>query len=119
MSAVFENSQRDGDGVLYDPPMTSKRGNFHGRYLTPKVPPRGALRTNFRLLDCLLTVAPHTDADYMTAARIGEFAVVDVVTFEKAWFDMPPECTPEMVTVMVESCFMSKAYRVGNKLWFV
>ena len=105
--------------VICDPQPTNKRGSFHGHYSLPqsqriaKTPPR------YRLLDCLLAVAASDDPEYMQPAGNGEFAVVDVITKEKAWFDMPPDCVPEMVTEMIEGCFLCSAYRVGNKLWFV
>ena len=51
--------------------------------------------------------------------REGEFAVVDVVTKEKAWFEMPYGATPEIVRALIEGHFDAPAFRVGPKLWFV
>jgi hypothetical protein len=119
VSAVFCGSNRDADGILFDPELTPGRGNFHGRYLFPKTKESDVRERGPRLLDLLLCVAPGNDPEYMDAPKAGEFAVVDVVTKEKAWFEMPYGCTPEIVKSMVESCFQCSAYRVGNKLWFV
>lgn len=94
------------------------RGSFHARYIVPKEA-RHANQTTPRLLDCLASVAPYGDPDYMEYPTAGQFVVVDVVTQEKAWFEMPYGATPEMVTGMVSSSFNATAYRVGPKLWFV
>ena len=103
---------------LIEPELTALRGSFHSRYSLAKEK-RLCTTTGVRLLDCMLCVAPYGDPEYFDAPGAGEFAVVDVVTKEKAWFEMPHGCTPEMVTGMIESTFAATAYRVGNKLWFV
>lgn len=106
--------------VLIEPEVTAHRGTFHERYLKAKDVRDHTSRVVWpRLLDCLVCVAQSDDPEYMQACDKGEFAVVDVVTKEKAWFEMPFNATPEIVTAMVESHFGASAFRVGPKLWFV
>ena len=98
----------------------SARGGFNGRYARAKAEEKNSPHyEGIRLLDCLLSVAASDDPDYLLSPAIGEFAVIDVVTKEKAWFEMPHGCTPEIVTSMIQSCFNANAQRVANKLWFV
>lgn len=96
----------------------SKRGSFHTNYALSKER-RPVGRFTARLLDCMLAVAPHDDPDYFENPGPGEFAVVDVVTKEKAWFDMPHGATPEIITGMIENTFAASAFRVGPSLWIV
>lgn len=96
--------------------MTYPRGTFHQSYSAPKSQIKGDVH---RLLDCLLAVAPLDDADYLTAPKEGEFAVVDTWSKEKAWFEMPAGCTPEQVAGMIASSFNAGAYRISNKVWCV
>jgi hypothetical protein len=103
---------------LMEPEVTARRGNFHVRYAADKAT-RTPNQTGFRLLDLKLSVAPFGDPEYHAHAMAGEFCVVDVVTREKGWFEMPHGCTPDMVTGMVASTFNATAYRVGPKMWFV
>lgn len=105
-------------GVLRDPHPGCKRGNFHQRYLLEQAK-LDHRHDGWRLLDCLLVVVPETDPDYFDEPDAGEFAVVDVLTREKAFFDMPHGCTPAKVTEMARSHFASMAYQVGPELWFV
>lgn len=104
-------------GVELIDPTPGFRGTFQARYAQPQ--DRRTVDKYHRLGDLLLVVAATDDPQYMTAAQPGEFAVVDVLTKEKAWFEMPHGCSPAMVTAMVESHFNSTAFRVGDKLWFV
>lgn len=103
---------------LIEPELHAHRGSFHARYAKPKAE-RTPDQKGHRLLDCLKAIAPSDDPEYFMPAAAGEFAVVDVVTKEKAWFEMPHGCTPDMVTAMITSTFNADAFRVGNKLWFV
>jgi hypothetical protein len=73
----------------------------------------------WRLMDLCLCIAASDDEDYLRCADPGEFAVVDVVTKEKAWFEMPFGATPHNITALIESHFNVSAIRVGEKLWFV
>lgn len=101
-----------------EPELHRHRGTFQTPHTIPKSDRvLGVMR--FRLGDCLLFVAPTDGPDYFTPAHAGEFCVVDVVTKEKAWFEMPIGASPEMITGMIESHFDSSAFRVGNKMWFV
>ncbi len=96
----------------------SHRGGFHYSYavgvsqrsLRSKVP---------RLLECLLCVAQLGDPEYHDACEPGEFAVVDFMTKEKAWFERPPGATNEVVTGMVESTFAAVALQVLPSVWIV
>lgn len=99
-----------------EPEFVHTRGTFHGRYLTPK-DKRPCTSTGPRLLDHLLSVAASDDPEYLRGPGNGEFAVIDVVTKEKAWFEMPHGCTPETVTGMVASCLNATPLRIGNKVW--
>ncbi len=101
---------------LRDPENHAGRGSFHSRYLRDSDKRPGKTP---RLLDCLIAIAATDDPDYFDAPEAAEFAVVDVVTKEKAWFEFPYGCTPEMVTGMIESTFASEAFRVGEKVWLV
>lgn len=103
---------------LHEPEITVRRGTFHMRYALPKEK-RAMNADGVRLLDVLLVVVPSDDPEYFDTPEAGEFAVVDVVTKEKAWFEMPYGCTPDVVTGMVSRHFATSAYRVGPALWFV
>lgn len=101
---------------LIEPEAHATRGNFHCKYAVQRVP-QG--RAHIRLLDCMVTCASHGDGDYFESSGPGLFEVVDVVTREKAWFEMPYGSTPETITRMISSHFDSTAFQVGNKTWFV
>lgn len=103
---------------LEEPPRVL-RGTFHMSYAIAKEDRHKARAKWPRLLDCLRCVAQSDDPEYFLEAMPGEFAVVDVVTKEKAWFEMPYGCTPEIVQAMVEGHFAAQAFRVGEKLWLV
>lgn len=104
---------------LIEPIVTEHRGNFHQRYVIP-AEKRHPIYAKFpRLLECMRCVAQSNDPEYFDEPDAGEFAVVDVVTKEKAWFEMPHGATPEIVHALIEGHFGSAAFRVGNKLWFV
>lgn len=106
---------------LHEPVITERRGDFHRPYALDKnrpYQPASEGRTP-RLMDHVMAVVASEDPDYMTDPAPGEFAVVDVVTKEKAFFEMPYGATPEIVTGMVSSHFAANAVRVGEKLWFV
>lgn len=93
------------------------RGTFHQRYSQASNKEPG--RTNYRLLDCMLTVAPLGDPDYLLPPKDGEFAVIDTWSKEKAWFEMPFGCTPDMVDAMIASSFNAGPFRISNKIWCV
>jgi hypothetical protein len=115
-------SARDSfEGVeLVEPDHTRDyaRGNFRQRYaITGDNLPKN--RTGWRLMDLCLAIAESDDAEYFADIEAGEFSVVDVVTKQKAWFEMPYGCTADQVTGMVSSHFNASAFRVGEKMWFV
>lgn len=104
---------------LIEPDIRAHRGNFHGTYVVKKENRHKGYAKWPRLLDCMVCVAQSDDPEYFDEPDAGEFAVVDVVTKEKAWFEMPFGCTPEIVHAMIEGLFGAPAFRVGSKLWFV
>lgn len=103
---------------LIEPELHRHRGTFQSAYAVSTVDRNGLNRGN-RLGDFLQCIAQSDDPEYFTPALNGEFCVVDVVTKEKAWFEMPYGATPETITGMIASHFDSTAFRVGNKMWFV
>ena len=103
---------------MQNQPHIGKRGNFHSRYFFPR--DDFDLRKKLpRLLDCMIVAAPPGDPDYFAACDPGEFAVVDVDTKEKAWFEIPAGATPEVLTGMIESHFACSALHVAEFLWVV
>lgn len=104
---------------LIEPELHQARGSFHGAYVIPKERRDRRYAAFPRLLDCMVCVAASDDPEYMDAPDAGEFAVVDVVTKEKAWFELPYGATPEIVHALIEGHFGAQAFRVGDKLWFV
>lgn len=107
--------------ALVEPREGVARGRFNSVYLIKKGDryALGRAQRRLRLLDCMKAVVDETDPDYLGGANVGEFAVVDVVTREKAYFEQPEGYTPELISEMVESHFASRAFRVGHRLWFV
>lgn len=105
------------ESELFEQPKPT-RGGFHVSYSLPK-DQRHPLTMSFRLLDCLRVVMASDDPAYLSVPLVGDFAVVDMLTKEKAHFEMPYGCTPGMVTAMVESTFNAPALRVANKVWVV
>ena len=105
-------------GDMFSDPAQTLRGTFHARYSVPK-DQRPCTSTMHRLLDCLLTWAAEGDPDFLASPRSFEFAVVDVVRKEKAWFEIPAGYTPEMITGMISSSFNATTCQVGKRIWFV
>ena len=97
---------------------TYPRGTFHQAYALPKntEPNR---EKHHRLLDCMLAVESLDGPGYLTAPKDGEFAVIDTWTKQKAWFEMPEGCTPELVSGMIASTFNAGAYRIAARVWCV
>jgi hypothetical protein len=104
---------------LVEPDLRQRRGTFHDSYVIAKDARHKGYAKWPRLLDCVKCIAQSDDPDYFQGPEAGEFCVVDVVTKEKAWFEMPYGATPEILTALITSHFASDAFRVGNKLWFV
>ncbi len=103
---------------MQNQPVIGKRGNFHNTYLIPREDLSWRKKWP-RLLDCMFVAMASDDPDYFDAREPGEFAVVDVETKEKAWFEIPAGATPEVLTGMVESHFACSALRVDEFLWVV
>lgn len=103
--------------TLQEPGRYITRGNFQRPYVTKAADRRH--RAGHRLMDLLTVVVPESDPEYLVPPEAGEFCVVDVVTREKAFFELPAGITPEQVTGMASSHFDSTAFRVGPALWFV
>lgn len=95
-----------------------QRATFHSRYVGAA--DRRDKRQKWpRLLEGLVCVVYCGDPRYLDPCDEREFAVVDRVTKEKAWFEMPSGATPEDVTGMIESTFAAPALRVDRLLWIV
>ena len=94
------------------------RGTFHSHYAVARSnEPRNFKRP--RLLECLLTIVPFGDAGYFGPYAENEFAVVDMDTNEKAWLEIPPGSTPEILHRIIESHFARLARRVTESVWVV
>lgn len=99
------------------PEYEARRTGFHTtRSVNPET---RSPRKSTRLMDYCLGTLDIGDADYLTEITPAEFAVVDMQTGEKGWFEWQQGTTPEEVTGMVESCFNSAARRVAFRLWAV
>ena len=96
----------------------AQRGTFHDSYIIP-AGHRDRQNKPPRLLDCLLCVAQRDDPQYFFPCEESEFAVIDSVTKEKAWFELPAGASPEALTAMIEKAFALPALRVAPKLWVV
>lgn len=94
------------------------RGTFHDRYLIP-ADIRDRRNPFPRLLECVLCLAQSDDPEYFQACEIGEFAVVDTKTGEKAWCEIPDGTSTANITAIVESHFAVKAHQVDQSLWVV
>ena len=103
---------------LIEPTVGQARGSFRSVYAFKKDEPYRHGK-GLRLLDCLICFWDHESGAYFNAPGAGEFCVVDVVTKEKAWFELPFGATPETITAMIRSHFAADAFRVGDRLWFV
>ena len=94
------------------------RGTFHSRYAMARSNEPGNNKRP-RLLECLLTVVPFGDSTYFGPCAANEFAVVDMDTGEKAWLEIPPGYTPEILHRIIESHFARLARRVTESVWVV
>lgn len=104
---------------LVEPVITQRRGSFHGRYIKAQEERDKRYARLPSLLDCMEVVMQSDDPAYLDGCAAAQFAVVDVVTKEKAIFELPYGATPAIVTALIEGHFGSAAFRVGPKLWFV
>jgi hypothetical protein len=98
--------------------VSPQRASFHSQYAVQS----GSRDKHCkwpRLLECLIYVVRQEDPSYFDACDEGEFAVVDIATKEKAWFEMPKGAAPADITGMVESTFAAPALQVDLALWIV
>lgn len=100
------------------------RGSFHAAYALPRAGVRAdgqliAGAKGPRLLDYMLCVMEPGDAGYLQNGEAGEFAVVDIITREKALFEQPENIKPEAIGAMIASTFNVSAVRVSQRLWIV
>ena len=72
-----------------------------------------------RLLDLLIGIATKTQEQFMDAAEKTEFAVIDLLREEKAFFEMPDGVDADYVHSMIESTFNSRALRISSRTWVV
>lgn len=103
--------------TLVEPGRYVTRGNFHRPYVVSAANRRR--QPGHRLMDLMTVIVPEADPEYLEPPQAGEFCVIDVVTREKGFFELPAGTTPEQVTGMASSHFDSTAFRVGPALWFV
>lgn len=95
------------------------RGAFHGAYALPKAARDLHRKHQHRLLDLLIGITTKTQPQFMAAAGEKEFAVIDLMREEKAFFEMPDGVTPEYVHSMIESTFNSRSLRIAARTWVV
>ncbi len=103
---------------MIDQSHVSQRGSFHFRYAI-RAQDRDKRNTSLRLMDWLVVVAQNGDPNYFQPCEAGEFAIVDLATKEKGWFELQSGLTPDQVTRMIESNFAAPALRVESWLWVV
>jgi hypothetical protein len=101
------------------PQATPARGAFHGAYALPKEARDLHRKHQHRLLDLLIVISTKTHPQFMAAAAEKEFAVIDLLREEKAFFEMPDGVTPEYVHSMIESTFNSRSLRIAARTWVV
>lgn len=92
------------------------------RFTTPYALPKHQLHKNQktpRLGDYLMEAVPAGSPHFFDMAAETEFVVIDTVTKEKAWFEIPEKATIQTMQSMIESHFGVSAHRVDAKLWFV
>ena len=104
--------------TYWQPEFSPLRTGFHTpRSVNPDI--RNTLKKSTRLMDLCLGTLGADEPDYLTECSPAEFAVVDMQTGEKAWFDWHQGTTPENITGMVDSWFNSASKRVAFRLWAV
>jgi hypothetical protein len=96
----------------------SHRPRFTSAYAVPRNA-RHANAKGYRLGDCLLIVEVYGTPAFFTDTAADEFAVIDTVRKEKAWFEKPPGATVDSIAAMIESHFDASAFRADNRLWLV
>lgn len=72
-----------------------------------------------RLRDCLLCIAEPGGRDFFAETQKTEFAVLDVLSKSKAWYERPPGADESQIEAMIESHFGTRAFRADTRLWFV
>lgn len=100
-------------------PMETKRGAFHGAYALPAERRDLHRKHQHRLLDLLIGIATKTQEQFMDGASEKEFAVIDLLREEKAFFEMPEKVDADYVHSMIESTFNSRALRISSRTWVV
>ena len=100
-------------------PMTTTRGAFHGAYALPAERRDLHRKHQHRLLDLLIGIATKTQEQFMDGAQAKEFAVIDLLREEKAFFEMPDGVDAEYLQSMIESTFNSRALRINSRTWVV
>lgn len=99
---------------------TPGRGAFHGAYSLPKERRDMMRKHRHRLLDLLIGISTKAMPQFMDHAEDKiEFAVIDLLREEKAFFEMPDGIDTEYVHSMIESTFNSRALRIDANTWIV
>lgn len=100
-------------------PMTTSRGAFHGAYALPADRRDLHRKHQHRLLDLLIGISTKTMPQFMDGAASKEFAVIDLLREEKAFFEMPDGVDVDYIGSMIESTFNSRALRISSRTWVV
>ena len=72
-----------------------------------------------RLLDLLIGICTKAMPQFMDSAGKDEFAIIDLLREEKAFFEMPAGIDADYVQSMIESTFNSRALRIASRTWVV
>lgn len=98
---------------------TAGRGAFHGAYSLPKERRDMMRKHQHRLLDLLIGICTKTMPQFMVNAEKTEFAVIDLLREEKAFFEMPQGIDTAYVHSIIESTFNSRALQIDANTWVV
>ena len=98
---------------------TAGRGAFHGAYSLPKERRDMMRKHRHRLLDLLIGISTKRMPEFMIHADEKEFAVIDLLREEKAFFEMPEGIDTAYVHSMIESTFNSRALQIDANTWVV
>ena len=100
-------------------PDSAGRGAFHGAYALPAERRDMHRKHQHRLLDLLIGISTKTMPQFMDGTAAQEFAVIDLLREEKAFFQMPDGVDTAYVQSMIESTFNSRALRISSRTWVV
>jgi hypothetical protein len=103
---------------MSEAPAICQRGTFYDHYAIPSE--RRDKRARWpRLLESLVQLLPEGHPNYLAPMDGSDFAVVDLQTREKGWFEIPPGATLTDLTCLIENHFAARAQHVSPLLWVV